>query len=337
MVNVLLTGAGAPGTAGTIYALKRSNDVRVVGCDVFYYKTGQYLVDKFCQVPPVGDLYLQVIHDIIEKEKIHVIIPQTTKEVEYLADKDFPVMCSPHKYVVNANDKWLLMAEAERVGVPIPKSKFCKNNRWVENAAHSFGYPDKKVVVKPRVSNGSRGLRILDENRITEDEYYNQKPDGTRMRLSDFTKICKYPKVIVSEYLEGDEYTVDCFRGKSGFVAIPRRRVEIRSGISFDNHVLLDRTLMDFSWSLAERLDLKYCFGFQFKEDHEGVPRLLECNPRVQGTMVASCFAGFNVIGNALKEFLGEKVDTSVSLKEVDFKRYWGGITIYNDKIVDKI
>jgi carbamoyl-phosphate synthase large subunit len=54
---------------------------------------------------------------------------------------------------------------------------------------------------------------------------------------------------------------------------------------------------------LAHELDLKYAFGFQFKGG-----KLLECNPRVQGTMMASTFAGANIIYSAVKYALGEEV-----------------------------
>ena len=43
-------------------------------------------------------------------------------------------------------------------------------------------------------------------------------------------------------------------------------------------------------------MDLRYAFGFQFIGD-----KLLECNPRVQGTMIASTYAGCNIIYSAVK------------------------------------
>jgi len=86
---------------------------------------------------------------------------------------------------------------------------------------------------------------------------------------------------------------------------------------------------------LAEELDLRYAFGFQFKLSDTGVPKLLECNPRVQGTMVAAVFAGCNVIWWAIKEALGEEVIPEKPKPEADgvrFMRYWGGLAVYNER-----
>lgn len=93
---------------------------------------------------------------------------------------------------------------------------------------------------------------------------------------------------------------------------------------------------MDWSIRAARALNLEYAFGFQFKEDANGVPRLLECNPRVQGTMVASCFAGANIIWFGVRELLGDPViGLTGPLEEISFVRYWGGLGIQRDLCVD--
>jgi carbamoyl-phosphate synthase large subunit len=87
---------------------------------------------------------------------------------------------------------------------------------------------------------------------------------------------------------------------------------------------------------LANYLQLNFCFGFQFKLDSEGVPKILESNPRVQGTMVASTLAGFNMIYYAVQSALGNDCVQSIEIKDKScFKRLWGGIatTIEGDEI----
>ena len=145
--------------------------------------------------------------------------------------------------------------------------------------------------------------------------------------------------MLVSEYLPGREYTVDVFRGKKGIVVIPRIREQVRTGITFSAKVDLRKDLITYSKKLAKKLDLNYCFGFQFKEDKNGNPMLLECNPRVQGTMIVSHFAGFSVIYHAVMEALGQTVKTKkISLKDgIMFKRYWGGISIERGRVKDAV
>lgn len=141
-----------------------------------------------------------------------------------------------------------------------------------------------KTVIKPVIGHGSKGLQIIDGDNL------------------------------VSEFVEGDEYTVDCFRGNT-FVAIPRLRQKIKNGITWKSLTVKDEKLIEYSRQLAEILNLKYAFGFQFKGG-----KLLECNPRVQGTMMASTYAGANIIYSAVKYAMGEDVP--------EFKVDWGSETV---------
>ncbi|MCH8328890.1 MAG: ATP-grasp domain-containing protein, partial [Nanoarchaeota archaeon] len=103
----------------------------------------------------------------------------------------------------------------------------------------------------------------------------------------------KWPELLVQEYIHGGtgygsgiEYTVDCWRGDIGTCYVPRIRQKIRSGITFDTCIDMRQDIIDYSSKLANHLNLKYCFGFQFIIGKKGIPYLIECNPRVQGTMV---------------------------------------------------
>ena len=332
IIKLLLTGCGAPGTPGTVYALRNNEDLvdfYILGTDINSEKVGKYLVDDFITVPRANDKnYLKEIGEIVESFRIDAILPQTTAEVEVLSKSGLPVICSNHESVKKSNDKYLLLKEAEAIGIPVPKYELVRSPNDLFHAAIAMGYPDESIVIKPRVSCGMRGLRILCQWPLTKEEYLYGKPDGTRLTIKDFSKIRmgkEYPELLVTEHLPGQEYTVDCFG--IPYVSIPRERNEIRSGISFNTKVVNDDDLINYSNCLAERLGLEYCFGFQFKEDSYGVAKLLECNPRVQGTMVASYFAGFNIIYNSVKRFLGEDIKiTKKQYKEIEFKRYWGGV-----------
>jgi len=194
------------------------------------------------------------------------------------------------------------------------------------------------VVVKPCFSNGLRGVRILTKRHLSPNFFFNEKPNGLFITLEELERILENgfnQKIVVQEYLPGDEYTVDVFRWKNIVVSIPRKRLSIRSGISFNNIVEKNEEIINLSNKLSKVLDLKYCFGFQFKLDEKGVPKILESNPRVQGTMVASTFAGFNMIFLCVLVEINEKkaLELIASCKDniswgMKFKRYWGGISV---------
>jgi carbamoyl-phosphate synthase large subunit len=69
--------------------------------------------------------------------------------------------------------------------------------------------------------------------------------------------------------------------------------------------------------------------------DENGTPKLLESNPRVQGTMVLSTFAGANIIYAAVKHAMNEEVPAFRIKWGTKILRYWGGMGILNGNIVD--
>ncbi|MEM2058349.1 MAG: ATP-grasp domain-containing protein [Thermoproteota archaeon] len=227
---------------------------------------------------------------------------------------------------------------AKRCGVPCPESILTKSEAELLQAIRYLGYPKNKVVVKPRLSNGLRGLRILSEQPWDVARFLSEKPESIEISLNNLLAILRsgeWPELIVQEFLPGVEYTVDVFRGRNGTIAVPRIREEIRSGITFQTKVDLRPDLQFYAIKLSEELDLKYAFGFQFKASDHGIPKLLECNPRVQGTMVTAAFAGSNVIWWAVKEALGEGVlptDPDPEAHGMRFIRYWGGVAVYDEK-----
>ena len=349
--TVLVTGAGAPGIAGTIYSLKNNPlniEFRIITTDIKSEPVGKYLGDKFFQLPsPEADNYFDILSEIIKKEKVDVVLPQTTKEIEYLS-KNLSLFKDITKIVVSdydamniANNKCNLLKISKKLKIPYPEFKIVHNKEELIKQIYEFGYNEKKVVIKPCFSNGMRGVRIITEQHLNLDFLLNNKPSGMFISLDElkryFKDVDRIPPYIVQEYLPGDEYTIDIFRDTKHFLCIPRKRNEIRSGISFSNTIELREDLIHYSKTLAEELNLNYCFGFQFKLDENGIPKILESNPRVQGTMVASTLAGANIIFYAVASALNLDFDLPEKINIVNFQRYWGGVGLYENKLIGKI
>jgi carbamoyl-phosphate synthase large subunit len=344
--RILVTGAGAPGTKGTLYALYRGDrPVYTVGVDLNEHAVGRYLVDAFYSVPPPeADGYLDALAAVCTREGVDLVIPQTTREIAVLSRYrgaieagGTRVMVSSAEAIEAANDKAAVLRAFEALGLPVPAWRTARTEAELTKAAEALGYPDRSIVVKPPVSNGMRGLRILREAAWDARRFLADKPNGIEIALDDLLRILRrgpaWPDLLVTDYLPGPEYSVDAFRGERLEAAMPRRRDAIRSGISFDTTLLPERRdLIEPTLRAARHLDLRYAFGFQFKEDVDGTPKVLECNPRVQGTMVASVFGGLNAVWLGVREALGEAPDAlPAPLRGGRFQRYWGGLGLDGD------
>ena len=355
---VLVTGCGAPGFPGTLWSLRQSPSgeaLRVVGTDVRREQAGRHLADEFYRVPPAEDeAFVDELVDVCREESVDVILPQVTRELPVLASNKTAfeevgttVAVSDANAIADANDKKALIDVCRECDVPAPETSTAETEDDLREACRQLGYPDVPVVVKPPASNGSRGVRILDERRDHKRQFYEAKPTGLYSTLDDVVGILgeEFPRLLVMEYLPGEEYTVDAFRAADArtqsdndrAVVVPRVRDEVRSGISFRGTIERREDIVAHVETLARELDLRYAFGFQFKEDADGRPKILECNPRVQGSMVTSTLGGANVTYAAVAEALGESGPSLEPEWGTSLYRYWGGIGVSDGVVVGNI
>lgn len=339
-VTVLVTGAGAPGIAGTVYSLRNNPEgrkVRIIGVDCDPDAAGRLLCDEFYRVPrgELGDEFLAALEEICDMEEAHVLLPQVTAELVWLSDAGDPEQTPRGLYPTRValsreahlySNKWNLQLAAKEHSIPRPATtEPVKEWHDLTRAIERLGYPHKPVIVKPVEGSGGRGVRKVVEKLP---EFGGKR--GIEVTLGYLREeIGDTPvRLIAQEYLPGDEYSVDMLAGPNGapIMTVPRRRIRIRDGITFDCEVEARTDIAKEARKLTQCLGLEYAHGFQFKCDADGVPKLLECNPRIQGTMVASTLAGANVIWGAVKLALGEEVQPPTIKWGTRFQRYWGGV-----------
>ncbi|RLC81216.1 MAG: ATP-dependent carboxylate-amine ligase [Chloroflexi bacterium] len=350
-VNILVTGIGAPGTLGTLESLKPAPfQYRLIGIDIDSAIANRILFDAFYTVPvPEDDEFINQLLKIVAREQVSIILPQVTRELRPLAAHKVAFARLGCRVLVNdttridiLNDKHRLMREMSRMGMPVPEHTLVHTKRDLELAAYHLGYPETKVVVKPPISNGMRGLRILSEPDDPVADFMTKKPDSAHCTLGDLLAIFPTPKIpdlLVCQYLPGTEVSVDCLcRHGDPVLVLPRTRDKIRSGITFAGTSVWEQVVIEQCSAIIRELELDHIVGFQFKYDEHGHPMILECNPRIQGTMVLGAFCCANVIVGAVCQALEMPFQfTQVDIEwGVKLSRYWGGIIYKDDRLIGK-
>ncbi len=348
-VNVMITGAGAPGAPGIIKSLRLNGEreIEITGVDMDdHYSAGIGMVDHFYKIPaPDNDqIFVEKILEIALKHRVRVIIPLVTRElfvfsrnIHRFAEHDIHVLVSDYKSLLVANDKYELMTFCAANDIPAPE--FYKVNTFKEfrDAASTLLFPEKMICFKPPVSNGLRGFRIITPpgkvNKL--DLLLNQKPNDVFMGFDEFENIIKesdyFPELLVMEYLEGTEYSVDVLVDHGNCIeVIPRSRDKIKMGISFAGTLVKHEKIIAHSRKIVTRLGLHGNIGLQFKNDANGEPKILESNPRVQGTIVFNTAGGFNMVYNAVKMALQEEIKKQPVKWNMKMVRFWDEIYYYN-------
>lgn len=307
-MKVLMTGAGAPGGPGIIKALLLIPDIDLWIADADEWATGRAIVpNKFVQIPSADKAhFISFLLSFCVENRIDVIVPLVTKELvlfskakEAFANAGIRIVVSDSKALEVANDKALLMDHLKNHRIPVADYRRVKDFEALENAAKDFGYPQKKVCVKPSISNGSRGFRVLHGNRDGFEAFFKDKPNNTYSTLEDLAKILKgkeIPEMLVVEYLPGEEYTVDCLvQDKKTVLILPRKRLAMNNGISVKGQFDKNEEIIHYCQSILNSLDLDGPIGIQVKANENGQFRILEINPRLQGTSIASLGFGINL------------------------------------------
>lgn len=299
-VNVLVTPAGSGMAIVAIKALLQDPNIKVVAADMNCFAAGLFLAHKGYVVPPINDKsFFNTLENIVRKENVHVILPcldtfllpfcEKRKEFEKIGVK---MVLSPCETVKICRDKWVLYEKLHKT-IPMPRSVIpygSSNSNLDVDPQKNIEFP---VVVKPRAGSGSKRVFIA-EDEAELDLYLRKVHDP-----------------IIQEYVFGEEYTVDMLVDKDHkpLVIVPRKRLEVKAGISVKGIIQMKKEIIDMGESLCSLLRFFGPVNFQaVLDERDGLPKLTEVNPRIAGGMSLTIAAGVNIPLLSVYLALGEKV-----------------------------
>lgn len=336
-IHVLMTGGGAPGAPGIIHCLKQDSRIRLTVGDADKQAIGQWLHPEFIQLPKASDEnFISELLSICKERSVDCIMPLVTRELPLFAEhqKDFEaqgvqVLVSNAEAIAIANNKSNCYRFLKERGIEVPPFFVVKDIGQFIHAASQLGYPDQAFVFKPSVANGSRGVRVVRDALDETELLFQHKPyqlDISYAHALNILSARPFPELLLSAYLPGDEYSVDCLahQGEARLI-VPRIRKKMINGISVQGEFTDDRSIIGYCRSIIAAIGLHGNIGLQVKYGADGKPYLLEINPRVQGTIVSALGAGVNLPLLAIKQAVG----WPVSAEELQvrwgtkFSRYW--------------
>lgn len=335
--NILMTGAGAPGAAGIIFCLQSDPSIQLTVADADENAVGKYLARDFVQIPRAEDQgFTDAVLNCCLEKHIHAVLPLVTKELfplsQYKArfeERGIRVLVSSQEAINIANNKSACYCFLKERRIAVPEFFVVNTVDEFIRAAFELGHPQKQFCFKPSLSNGSRGVRIVADSLNESEQLFNSKPYNLYITYTHALKILSaqpFPELLVSEYLPGEEYSVDCLADKGTTeLVIPRLRKKMINGISVQGEINKDDLIIDYCKKIIKAIGLHGNIGIQVKYAQDGQPMLLEINPRVQGSIVAGLGAGVNLPLLAIKQELGLPIETEeLNVKwGTKFSRYW--------------
>jgi carbamoylphosphate synthase large subunit len=336
-IIVILTAIGCPGGVSIIQALRANRNIYIIGTDVRRDVVSRFLVDNFYQVPPGRDSnFISNILDIVIKSKADVILPLSTFELIKLSkykgiieNAHCQVCVSEYESLRVVNNKKTLYSNFLNFSF-IPKHKSLLDGRDLWSQCKEFGFPDNKVVVKPFVSHGSIGFRVIDSDIDMYYQYRNDKPNGVTISFeiakSIFTDArCK--DILLMEYLPGKEFGVDLMihpHTNEVLYSIVRDNGHVFHSEVSRGKIIKNSALLNIARTIAAKLNLSYVVNFDFKLDKYGLPKIIDINPRLPATSYLGFSSGVNMPLDSVYLALGYDVNSEIECYDQELYSYRG-------------
>jgi carbamoyl-phosphate synthase large subunit len=318
-VTIVVTAAGAPGTAALLRALRMNGErpVRLVGTEMSPQAIGRHYCDAFYVVPRGSDpAFAETVLGIARAEHAEVVLPQSSFDLLGLAEardrfaaEGIVVLVSSPDAIRRANDKAETYAMLERIGVRAPAWRRVTGGKGLRHAAQELGYPDRAVCFKPVFSSGSRGFRVLDPTADRAKQLLEARPGNISMRLTEALGVLPEeggPELLVMELAEGGERTIDGIaRGGRILLGHPKTRESMRAGLAMYFESLRDPALMEIGARIVDELRLDHFFNIQLVGEY-----VIEVNPRISTVVYQE---DLNLPWLGVKRALGEISDDQLA------------------------
>ncbi|OIO55525.1 hypothetical protein AUJ46_00980 [Candidatus Peregrinibacteria bacterium CG1_02_54_53] len=242
MKRILIAGAAGPAGVNFIRSLRSAPEKYfLIGTDSNPYHLAwirddahpENRVDSAYTVPRCNDpTYLQCLNDIVKREKIDLIYPQTDAEVcfhsEHRNELEAPVCLPAEKTIAICQDKHLSAEAWKAAGIPIQETlRISSDTQALLSAEEKFNYP-----YWVRASQGASGKgSCLVENRETAEfwlRYWEAKRVGWQFiaqqflpgSIVAFQSVWKNGVIVCSQARERVEYIYP-YLSPSGITGTP--------------------------------------------------------------------------------------------------------------------
>lgn len=315
-VRVILTCVGGQYSYDLIRALRSAEDFRavVVGVDANLTASGRHFVDHFVVVPMAGqdpDGYVQTLHQLCRTYRIDLVIPGSDAECRVLARhrESFPasgtvIAVQQAATVEYMTDKFQLLSFLASHRVEVGAYSAIPSAEHVPDALLALGYPNQRVVLKPRTSTGARGVLVVDartrvaSSSVTMDARGSGVCTDNELLRAIHNGVLTISNYVAMPFYAGNIYDVDCLaQHGSAMCVIPRLRLwdDPLSPVSQGCRIQMDERVIAYVRQLVGVLGIHGSCDFDIATDNLGNPRVLDASTRFSGSIGASFVAGANI------------------------------------------
>jgi hypothetical protein len=264
--NILVFPCGSEIALEVYRAVNHSTHFNLIGANSID-DHGQFVFENYIGGLPfiTAPDFLEKFGQVIRENNIDAVYPAMDSVIELLKNNEDLLGCKVVSSPIETTQICLSKSKTYKVLeniVKVPKT-------YTANELVKAGGPFP-VFAKPDIGYGSRGAKKI------------SSVEDLKAHLA------LYPSCILSEFLPGKEYTVDCFTNSNGklLFAAARERCRIMNGISVNTKPVKENAeeFMDFAQKINETIKFQGAWFYQVKRDANGNLTLLEVASRFGGS-----------------------------------------------------
>ena len=264
--NILVFPCGSEIALEVYRAVNHSTHFNLIGANSIE-DHGQFVFENYIGGLPfiTAPDFHEKFRQIIRENNIDAIYPAMDTVIELLKSNEDFFGCKVVSSPIETTQICLSKSKTYKVLEDVVKVPRTYTANELVKAGGMF-----PVFAKPDIGYGSRGAKKISS-------------------IEDLkAHLALYPSCILSEFLPGKEYTVDCFSSNNGnlLFAAARERCRIMNGISVNTKPVKENAeeFMDFAQKINETIKFQGAWFYQVKRDANGNLTLLEVASRFGGS-----------------------------------------------------
>ena len=306
-----------------IHALRDVDDFEptIVGIDASPDAHGRLLCDAFETLPMAEaepDAWLTGLEDICRRYGINALVPLSEGESrlasqnkDRLLEKGVRSSVSEWTTVSIMTDKLLMLQRLVERGVDAGAFEPVDDQLAISAALIKLGYPDRKVVLKPRQGRGSRGVLICDSTkpdfkRLLPDRFCGVGDERSLLRIME-DEGDGFDDYLAVPYYGGPVSDVDCISKDGKLLQTAVRLRQLKNPLwptSTGHKIHMDERIVRHAGNLCAAFEIDGAGDFDIVIDDEGKAKLLDAGSRFSGSVGGSYTAGANFPAQLLRSMM---------------------------------
>jgi predicted ATP-grasp superfamily ATP-dependent carboligase len=279
-----------------------------------------------CPAEEGTEEYLEYLEQVLDATRARVLIPSSDGTIALLRrhrerlGQRVRLALGGEPGIGIAVNKEQTLEIAQRLGIAIPRGVSISSISEVEAAIHEIGFP---AVIKPAES--------WVENTETRARFQGQlatTPDEARRAVEELTALGG--SVLFQRFLTGRRESVALLYANGRFYGrfalwIKRSNPPLGGAFALRQSIAIPTDIGESSERLIREIGLEGCSEIEYRRDSNGIPYLMEINPRIHGSIESAVRSGVDFPYLVYQWASGEAITEVKSYRVGGWMRNLGG------------